>query len=225
MKTGQAGINLIKQFEGCRTTAYKCPAGVWTIGYGHTAGVKQGQKITQAQAEEYLRRDLEKHEKNVTKYEAKYKWNQNEHDAMVSFAYNVGSIDKLTANGTRSKAVIAEKILLYNKAGGKVLSGLDKRRKAERELFLKPCAAMATNTKTQSGNGTDKLISYYSKYTGKGTLLVALKACGCADTSKEFRAKIAVKNGIVKSKTDYKGKLNQNTKMLNLLKQGRLIKV
>ena len=135
MKTSQAGINLIKQFEGCRLEAYKCPAGVWTIGYGHTVGVQQGQKISSVQAEAYLRSDLEKYEKKVDKYN-KYGWRQNEFDAMVSFAYNVGSIDKLTANGTRSKAVIADKLLLYNKGGGKVLSGLVRRREAERALFL-----------------------------------------------------------------------------------------
>ncbi len=136
MKTSQAGIDLIKKFEGCRLDAYKCPAGVWTIGYGHTAGVTAGQKISSAQAEAYLCADLEKYEKKVEKYEDRYRWTQNEFDAMVSFAYNLGSIDKLTANGTRSKTVIAEKILLYNKAGGKVLAGLTKRRQAERELFL-----------------------------------------------------------------------------------------
>lgn len=135
MRTSQTGINLIKQFEGCRLEAYKCPAGVWTIGYGHTAGVQPGQKISAAQAEVYLRADLEKYEKKVDKY-SKYGWRQNEFDAMVSFAYNVGSIDKLTANGTRSKPVIAEKLLLYNKGGGKVLPGLVKRRAAERALFL-----------------------------------------------------------------------------------------
>lgn len=136
MRTSQKGIDLIKKFEGCRLDAYKCPAGVWTIGYGHTAGVACGQKISPAQAEAYLRADLEKYEKKVEKYESRYHWTQNEIDAMVSFAYNLGSIDKLTANGTRTKAVIAEKILLYNKAGGKVLAGLTKRRQAERELFL-----------------------------------------------------------------------------------------
>lgn len=136
MKTSQAGIDLIKKFEGCRLDAYKCPAGVWTIGYGHTAGVTAGQKISSAQAQAYLCADLEKYEKKVEKYEDRYRWTQNEFDAMVSFAYNLGSIDKLTANGTRSKTVIAEKILLYNKAGGKVLAGLTKRRQAERELFL-----------------------------------------------------------------------------------------
>ena len=136
MKTSQTGIDLIKKFEGCRLDAYKCPAGVWTIGYGHTAGVIAGQKISSAQAEEYLRADLEKYEKKVEKYTDRYRWTQNEFDAMVSFAYNLGSIDKLTANGTRSKTVIAEKILLYNKAGGKALAGLTRRRQAEQELFL-----------------------------------------------------------------------------------------
>ncbi|MBD5542845.1 MAG: lysozyme [Lachnospiraceae bacterium] len=218
MKTGQAGVDLIKIFEGCRLTAYQCPAGVPTIGYGHTTGVKMGQKITQEQAEEYLRQDLAKYEKNVEKYDSRYQWNQNEFDAMVSFSYNLGNIDQLTASGSRSKSIIAEKMLLYNKAGGKVLDGLTRRRKAERDLFLKPCAA--ADTKVQSGSRT----SYYPKYTGKATLLVALKACGCTDTSKPFRAKIAVKNGITKSEADYKGTYGQNTKMLELLKQGKLIK-
>lgn len=144
LKTGQAGLSLIKQFEGCRLTAYKCPAGVWTIGYGHTAGVKQGQKITQEQADGLLTEDLQKYEKKVDKYDGRYWWNQNEFDALVSFAFNVGSIDQLTANGTRSRAVIAEKILLYNKAAGKVLSGLTKRRKAEQELFLKTDSTAAS---------------------------------------------------------------------------------
>lgn len=151
MRTGQAGINLIKQFEGCRLTAYKCPAGVWTIGYGHTAGVVPGQVITQAQADALLVEDLAKYEKKVEKYSDKYHFNQNEFDALVSFAYNLGNIDQLTAGGTRSRAVIAEKMLQYNKAGGKVLAGLIRRRKAERELFLS-CdvatvkAAESTNT-------------------------------------------------------------------------------
>ena len=72
----------------------------------------------------------------VMKYNNKYKWNQNEIDALVSFAYNIGNIDMLTANGTRSRATIAAKMLQYNKAGGKVLNGLTRRRKAERKLFL-----------------------------------------------------------------------------------------
>ena len=145
MKTSQTGIDLIKQFEGCVLTAYKCPAGVWTIGYGHTAGVKQGQRITAAQAENYLKTDLQAYEKKVEKY-SRYGWNQNEFDALVSFAYNIGSIDQLTANGTRSRAVIAEKMLSYNKAGGVILSGLVRRRQAERQLFLKSCTGATDNT-------------------------------------------------------------------------------
>lgn len=138
MRTSQNGINLIKSFEGCRLKAYKCAAGVSTIGYGHTAGVKMGQTITQVQAESYLKDDLMKYETKVMKYYDKYKFNQNEFDALVSFAYNVGSIDQLTAGGTRSRKVIAEKILYYCKAAGKSNTGLLKRRQKERALFLTP---------------------------------------------------------------------------------------
>lgn len=72
------------------------------------------------------------------KYNTRYGWNQNEIDALVSFAYNIGSIDQLTANGSRSRATIAAKMLEYVKAGGVTYNGLVRRRKAERELFLKP---------------------------------------------------------------------------------------
>ena len=138
MKTSQNGIELIKRFEGCRLTAYRCAAGVPTIGYGHTAGVKMGQSITQKRAEAFLREDLEKYERNVQKYDDTYRWNQNEFDALVSFAYNVGSVNQLLAGGSRTKKTIAEKMLLYNKAAGRVLDELSKRRAAERDLFLKP---------------------------------------------------------------------------------------
>ena len=146
LKTGQAGIDLIKKYEGCRLDAYKCPAGVWTIGYGHTGGVQPGQKITQAQAEAILIADLEKFERKVYALYDKYRWTQNEFDALVSFAFNIGSIDQLTAGGTRSREVIAEKMLLYNKETGKVLSGLTKRRQEERALFLNTSAS--ENNKT-----------------------------------------------------------------------------
>lgn len=136
MTTGQAGIKLITQFDGCRLTAYKCPAGVWTIGYGHTQGVHEGQTITKAQAARMLAGDLDRYEDKVNKYNDRYKWRQNEFDALVSFAYNIGSIDKLTAGGTRSRQEIADKMLQYNKAGGRVLAGLTRRRQAERALFV-----------------------------------------------------------------------------------------
>lgn len=214
MRTGKAGIQLIQSFEGCRLTAYRCPAGVPTIGYGHTVGVRMGQTITKEQAEEYLRQDLAKYEKKVEKYDGTYQWTQEEFDALVSFAYNIGSIDSLTASGTRSKEVIAEKILAYDKAGGKVLAGLSRRRRAERELFVKGHAKNETVNKVQ----------YYPKYSGKSTLLVALKECGCCDTSLRFRKKIAKENGIVQREEEYTGLAEQNTKMLSLLKQGKLLK-
>lgn len=176
MKTSQKGIDLIKKFEGCRLDAYKCPAGVLTIGYGHTAGVTAGQKISPAQAEVYLRTDLEKYEKNVEKYNNRYSWTQNEFDALVSFAFNIGSIDKLIANGTRTKAVIAEKILLYNKAGGKVLTGLTKRRQAERELFLS--GAYEKDTSVEKSSAAAGGIKEYS-----------LKADGSKAVSKNFKVK------------------------------------
>ncbi len=170
MRTSQAGINLIKQFEGCRLEAYKCPAGVWTIGYGHTAGVHPGQKISAAQAEAYLRADLEKYEKKVDKY-SKYVWRQNEFDAMVSFAYNVGSIDQLTDKGRRDRKEIADAILKYNTAkvngSKKVLPGLTRRRQAERTLFLSA--------------GSDS--------NGSGIVKYSLRADGETQLSRNFKVK------------------------------------
>lgn len=139
MKINEKGLDLIKSFEGCKLTAYKCPAGVLTIGYGHTgADVKEGQKITQKKADALLLKDVERFEKMVSAYKKKYKWTQNEFNALVSFAFNIGNIDQLTKWGKRNKGQIADAILLYNKAGGKVLSGLVKRRKAEHDLFCTP---------------------------------------------------------------------------------------
>lgn len=161
MKASRDAINLIKQFEGCRLDAYKCPAGVWTIGFGHTFGVKHGDKISQAQAEAYLMTDLARYEANVEKFNAKYNWTQNEFDALVSFAYNVGSIDGLVSNGKRTKAEIADAFLLYNKGGGKVLSGLTKRRKAEQALFIKKGTTTTKETNSVTPVTTSNGISQY----------------------------------------------------------------
>ena len=148
MKISTTGLNLIKSFEGC--TAYKCPAGVWTIGYGHTGNVKSGQKITQAKAESYLKSDLARFEKHVMSYDKKYNWTQNEFDALVSFAYNVGNITGLTNEGKRTKKQISERITFYNKANGKVLAGLTRRRQAEKALFDKPVAKKSTTATKKS---------------------------------------------------------------------------
>lgn len=138
-KLTQAGLELIKSFESCRLKSYKAvpTEKYWTIGYGHYgADVKKGQVISQSQADELLKDDLEKFEAKVMKYNRKYLFTDNEYSALVSFAFNIGSIDQLTANGTRSKQEIADKMLLYNKSGGKVLNGLVRRRQAERVMFL-----------------------------------------------------------------------------------------
>lgn len=145
MKTSQTGINLIKKFEGCVLHAYKDPIGVWTIGYGHTVGVKDGQKITQKQAEKFLKDDLKIYEKGVT--DSKIKVNQNQFDALVSFAYNcgIGSLKTLLSGRTLNQ--VSDALLLYNKAGERVLQGLVNRRKAEKELFDKGVAAKVRNLK------------------------------------------------------------------------------
>lgn len=138
MKTSQRGINLIKQFEGVRLTAYKCPAGVYTIGYGHTRGVTRGMKITEEEASAFLAADLRNSEKTVERYDSIYHWNQNEYDALVSFTFNCGAANlrSLLRNGRRNRSQIAETLPLYRKAGGKVLKGLERRRAAEKALFL-----------------------------------------------------------------------------------------
>ncbi len=153
MKISSVGLALIKKYEGCRLTAYKCVSTekYYTIGYGHYgADVKKGMKITQAQADAYLVSDLAKFEAKVEKYNSKYNFSQAQFDALTSFAYNVGSIDQLTANGTRTIAQISAKITAYNKSGGKVLSGLTKRRKEEKALFDSGTTATVTPTTTAS---------------------------------------------------------------------------
>lgn len=179
MKISQNGIDLIKSFEGCKLTAYKCPAGVWTIGYGHTGDVKQGQTITSDYAETLLRSDLVRFELKVSKYDPQYDWNQNEFDAMVSFAYNIGNIDQLTDRGNRSKEVIAEKILLYNKAAGQVLNGLIRRREAEMALFLTPCSKTPEIDTKQGESG---IVEYSLKTDGEKQISKNFKV-------KEFRCK------------------------------------
>lgn len=150
MKTSRTGIDLIKKWEGCKLKAYRCSAGVLTIGYGHTSAagapkVVEGMIITQAQADEILVRDLVKYEAAVQKALTRSP-NQNQFDAMVSLAFNIGPgafaksslVRKFNAGDL---AGAADAFLLWRKAGGKVLPGLENRRKDERSLFLRPVLA------------------------------------------------------------------------------------
>ena len=139
MKISKRGLDLIKKYEGCRLTAYKCPAGVLTIGYGHADGVKAGDTITQAQADLYLQNDVVNYENLVNEYNRNYnyKFNRNQFSALVSFAFNcgAGNLAMLLQNGKRDKQTIAQKMLLYCNANGKPLKGLQDRRKAEQDLY------------------------------------------------------------------------------------------
>lgn len=104
-------------------------------------------KTTEPKSDALLKRELRRYEAKVNRYDSKYHWNQNQFDALVSFAYNMGSIDQLTANGTRSIPDIAKKMTAYNKSGGKILYSLTNRRKAEKQLFLTPVPSTAASSK------------------------------------------------------------------------------
>ena len=137
-----AGIALIKRFEGCRLTAYKCSAGVWTIGYGHTSGVYAGMRITQAQAEAFFQADCRKfgsYVNNSAYVPQTEQLNQNQFDALVSFVFNLGQkwLKSLCDNG-RTLAQIAAAMPQYRRAAGQVLPGLVQRRAAEVALFNTP---------------------------------------------------------------------------------------
>ena len=157
----QKGINLIKEFEGCRLTAYQDSVGVWTIGYGTTSADKhitgtniyKGLQISQATAEEWLRRSVnKKYGPNVDKFDYIYHWSQNEFDALCSFAYNIGSINELVSNGNLAKSKIPSVMKLYVHAGGVVLDGLVRRRNAEADLFLNGKSPSPDPTPTPSGS-------------------------------------------------------------------------
>ena len=143
MKTGAEGLALIKAFEGLGLTAYLCPAGVATIGYGSTGPhVKLGHTITRTQAELLLKLDLLRFESAIARL-VTVPLNQNQADALISFAFNVGigALEKSTLlrklNDGDYNAVPSQ-LQRWNKAGGKVLPGLVRRRLAEGELFARP---------------------------------------------------------------------------------------
>lgn len=144
MKTSQKGIELIKQFEGCKLKSYKCPAGVWTIGFGNTfyldgSKVLMGQKISQVEADMLLLKLLPKYEATVIK-NIKVALNQNQFDALVSFCWNCGSSQTLfrLVNQKATDEVIYDWLINhYIMGGGKVLPGLVRRRRVEADLFIK----------------------------------------------------------------------------------------
>ena len=142
MRINNKGLELIKKYEGCRLLAYKCPAGVWTIGYGHTAGVKSGMAITKADAERLLLQDLKRFEEGIEAL-VKVPLTSNQFSALVSFAFNCG-ISALRSSTLLKKLNVgdlngaAREILRWDKVNKKPVEGLTKRRKEEQQLFLTP---------------------------------------------------------------------------------------
>jgi lysozyme len=138
-----AGMALLKRFEGCRLQSYYCPAGVLTIGYGHTGNdVSEGQNITQEDADNLLRQDLARFKAGVANA-VTIDLTDNQQAALVCFAYNVGLANLTISTLLRllnsgDYAAAAEEFLKWDRAAGRVLPGLLARREAERELFLTP---------------------------------------------------------------------------------------
>jgi lysozyme len=138
MKISNNCVSLVKQFEGFEAKAYKCPAGVWTIGYGHTLNVRPNDVITEAQASTLLEEELQDYAAKVAKIVPSA--NQNQFDAMVSFAYNLG-VNALGTSTLLKKHLAGDykgaqaEFLRWNKANGRVLTGLTKRRQQESTLY------------------------------------------------------------------------------------------
>lgn len=161
MRVSKKGLDLIKKWEGCRLTAYQDSVGVWTIGWGTTNAdinitgtrIKEGLKISQQTADKWLEMSVNtKYSPRVEKFNSIYNFNQNQFDALVSFCYNIGSINQLTANGTRSIEEIASHMTEYVHAGGKVLQGLVNRRNDEVALFNTPVDKHRTKTVRELAN-------------------------------------------------------------------------
>ncbi|MFE0619725.1 lysozyme [Bacillus altitudinis] len=182
-KISSAGIKLIKSFEGCKLTAYK-PVPTeqyWTIGWGHYGpDVKQGQQITQAQADAMFVEDLAKYEayvNNQAYVPLTDKLTQNQFDALVSFTYNCGAGNlKTLCKAGRTLTDIAASITKYNKAGSNVLSGLVRRRQAELDLFNTP-----DTKKTEAGDKVTAIVNgkqIEGAILVNGTVLIPLRAAG-----------------------------------------------
>jgi len=139
MNIGTKGLEMIKHFEGLELNAYQCAAGVWTIGYGHTKGVQKGMVISEDTANEMLVEELNEYENYINTL-VTVELNQNQFDAMVSWVYNLGggnlkASTLLKVLNAGDYAGVPAQMMRWNKAGGKVLEGLTRRRQAEADLF------------------------------------------------------------------------------------------
>lgn len=216
-KTATKGVELIKEFEGCRLTAYKCPAGVWTIGYGHTGtvdgkAVASGMTITAKKATELLKSDLARFEAAVNSY-VTAPITQNMFDALVSFAYNCGAaalktstlLKKLNAGNYDGAA---NEFPRWNKAGGRVLNGLVRRREREKQLFLLN-AEEVTETSTDGFRVGDSVIlngylyvDSYASIKGKYMTNKRAKITKIAESAKLRKAPYLLDSGLGWTRAD-----------------------
>lgn len=204
MKTAKPGIELIKEFEGCELEAYLCPAGIWTIGYGHTKSVVPGMKITQEQAEDLLRLDLGYFEEAV-KDLISVKLNQNEFDALVSFTYNcgVGALGGSTLRrrlnaGEPKCPVLQQELPKWVKAGDRTLPGLVRRREAEAKLACKSVEQVA-----EQESYLERAASYYIAEPHQKAAWRALESTLTPGTLEAFkRAYSFVKKPVVEPKPE-----------------------
>ena len=139
MNISQEGISLIKKFEGCELEAYQCAAGVWTIGYGSTKDVKEGDTLTQKEADNLLLHEMQEYEGYIKKL-VKVPLKQNQFDALVSWVFNLGPANLKASTMLKflnagDYHLIPSQIKRWNKANGKVLEGLIRRREAEALMF------------------------------------------------------------------------------------------
>jgi lysozyme len=141
MKMSDYAFIRLKEFEGFRAEAYKCPGGVWTIGYGHTKGVKKGQRITEEEASRLLVRDVESFEQFLAQEPYEEELTQGQWDALISFLFNLG-IGNYKRSTLRKRILedvnhndIPNQFRRWNKADGKVLPGLVRRREWEAQMY------------------------------------------------------------------------------------------
>jgi|TARA_R110000824_G_scaffold42498_6_gene125109 lysozyme len=140
MHTSDEGFELIKKFEGCELEAYKCAAGVWTIGYGHTKDVQEGDRWTEEKADFMLWRELDDEYEHYVNSLVTVPMNQSQFDSLVSWTYNLGpnnlkksSMLRVLNEGKYDE--VPAQMKRWNKAKGKVLAGLTRRREAEGLMF------------------------------------------------------------------------------------------
>jgi len=185
MKISDAGVSAVKGFEGFRAKAYLCPAGVWTIGFGTTNGVKEGDSVTRARAEELLKSDLKWAEAVINK-KVTVKLKQNQFDALCSFVYNIGetAFSKSTMLKLLNKGqydAVPAQIARWNRVGKEVNRGLTIRRAAEADMWLQS---------TDDKDDMPQAVTSPDKSLGKSRQIAGAGIAGIATIAQETAEQI-----------------------------------